>query len=614
MDIRPRTTGEILDDAWHLVLADAPLLLALSGLFTVPAAIVILLLLTSPVPPQSPAKLLGPGLLALLLPLTGLGSGACQAVFRRRAEEKPVTILGCLGETLLHGLDHVTVRAVVLVSSLVGVLALVMPGLAVWAATATAHPVLAAGPTHWFAALTVARQEGQRQPVKSAGVTLARLGLLLLAAINLHAILQIVLWTGDHLLGLDLALAHLALQLGNPVYDGILLLQAWLLLAPYAEASNYLLHVDARARYEGLDLWYRVRRLFPAGEKSAAAVVLLFGLLLGAALPAWAADAPSDGLRQARQEIARLRKAVEAEQPFPGGAHWSGQLRALAAHVDRESGRRAGPVRWFARSVAEFEKARTRSQALALLEDIDQRLGLVEESLAAEGNDPPLTREQLRALLPPDARERSQQPEPKAEEPAKPEEPPPVRRMDPAPQRREAPARPQTETIPREQSQGLDGNGWSLLAGLLLAVGVTAWVLSRREAVPAQPPKVVAAPEELTLEAVLRESRRTPADLWRQADELARTGKCLDAVRTLYLAVLLALHRAGLIRVASTRTNGEYLSQVRSREDIYRPFRGLTGLFEVKWYGERACAAEDYAACRRLAEAVRASAEAGASS
>ena len=36
LDIRPRTTGQILDDAWRLALADAPLLLTLSSLFSVP--------------------------------------------------------------------------------------------------------------------------------------------------------------------------------------------------------------------------------------------------------------------------------------------------------------------------------------------------------------------------------------------------------------------------------------------------------------------------------------------------------------------------------------------------------------------------------------------------
>jgi hypothetical protein len=150
MEIRPRSTGEILDDAWGLAWADAPVLLALSGLFTIPAAVIGLLLITQPAPAPVSEKLLWPGLLALLLPLTGLGSGACQAVFRRRAEEQPVTLLGCLGETLYRGLDHITIRAVVLVSSLLGLVALVLPGLAIWAGAATAHPVQAAGQTHWF--------------------------------------------------------------------------------------------------------------------------------------------------------------------------------------------------------------------------------------------------------------------------------------------------------------------------------------------------------------------------------------------------------------------------------------------------------------------------------
>jgi hypothetical protein len=161
---------------------------------------------------------------------------------------------------------------------------------------------------------------------------------------------------------------------------------------------------------------------------------------------------------------------------------------------------------------------------------------------------------------------------------------------------------------------GFGTNGWLVLAGLLVAIGVAAWLLNRREGKRVAPAKAPPAPEELTLEAVLREPNRSASDLWRQADELAQAGRCLDAVRALYLAVLLALHRSGLIRVAATRTNGEYLSQLRSREAVYGPFRGLTGLFEVKWYGERSCAAEDYAACRRLAEAVRAGAEAGANS
>src|SRR5262249_11173447 len=81
---RPRPAGEVLDDAWRLALADAPPLLALSGLFAVPAAAVLLILLTRPAPESLVGRCLLPALAALLLPLTGLGSGACQEWLRRR--------------------------------------------------------------------------------------------------------------------------------------------------------------------------------------------------------------------------------------------------------------------------------------------------------------------------------------------------------------------------------------------------------------------------------------------------------------------------------------------------------------------------------------------------
>ncbi len=76
-------------------------------------------------------------------------------------------------------------------------------------------------------------------------------------------------------------------------------------------------------------------------------------------------------------------------------------------------------------------------------------------------------------------------------------------------------------------------------------------------------------------------------------------------MRTIYLAVLALLHQGGLIRYERMRTNGEYADQLRPRRLLHRPFLGLTGIFDVKWYGERACAAEDYAACRELAEEIR---------
>jgi hypothetical protein len=101
--------------------------------------------------------------------------------------------------------------------------------------------------------------------------------------------------------------------------------------------------------------------------------------------------------------------------------------------------------------------------------------------------------------------------------------------------------------------------------------------------------------------------QRSPAALLRESEELARAGRFLEALRLLYLGVLVLLHRGGLIRYEPTRTNGEYARQLKGSEDateLYPPFRRLTTAFEVKWYGERTCDAADYNACRRLADEI----------
>src|SRR5260370_31052906 len=97
VDIRPRTTGEVLDDAVRLSLADVAALLALSGLFLVPALAAVLFLLMLP-PSGKPWQTLGlPALAAVLLPLAGLGSGACPGRFLRPAGGTPGAPARCFG-------------------------------------------------------------------------------------------------------------------------------------------------------------------------------------------------------------------------------------------------------------------------------------------------------------------------------------------------------------------------------------------------------------------------------------------------------------------------------------------------------------------------------------
>jgi hypothetical protein len=97
--------------------------------------------------------------------------------------------------------------------------------------------------------------------------------------------------------------------------------------------------------------------------------------------------------------------------------------------------------------------------------------------------------------------------------------------------------------------------------------------------------------------------------LWRQAEALAAKGEFLEALRVLYSAVLALLHRKHLVRYETTRTNGEYVDQVRRATEapagVRAPFERLTMLFEVKWYGERTCDNADFANGKGMAEEVR---------
>ncbi|MBY0522474.1 MAG: DUF4129 domain-containing protein [Gemmataceae bacterium] len=611
LEIRPRTTGEILDDAWQLVLPDAPVLLAMSGLFLVPALAALLLLLTMPQPRNIAARMLMPALVALLLPMSGLGAGACQVLFRRRAEGKPVTLGGCLFDALRHGLDHVVVRSLVLLMTLIGLPFLLMPGLAVWIGTATAHAILADGQVRWWKALDGAGKQGQRVIGKSSAVVLVRLPLLSLTFVNMHALIQIALWALDQLAGFDMAFAGLVLSLSNPVYDLTLLMIAILLMTPYIEASNYLLHVDARARYEGLDLWYRAKRLFPAmDQKLAVAIVLGIASFLLTTKPVAAADARHDTVHGARQEIARITKEVNAANPFVDGEPWLPALQDVAERLDESGSHHRGRFHWFAQKLPGFAGQQNRDGALGILNDLDRQLALIEESLQPAASGSALSKSDIKALLPPEP----------TDDPARPtrttaprrterEVKQPVRKDDPATDGPGRKARQGPGAVTPRSESGFSPTTWTIVAVLLFAMAVVAVVLGQRRRPLARPPAASAKadPNALTLDALLTEADKQGGEgLWRQADDLARSGKFLDAVRSLYMAVLAMLHRADLIRYGPTRTNGEYLQQLRAKEGLYRPFRGLTGLFEVKWYGERSCAPEDFETCRRLAENVRA--------
>jgi hypothetical protein len=513
--VRPRSTAEVLDDGWEIVLADGPALLALNLPFQAAAFACLLWLLGRPAPEGLDAWL-WPLVCAVLLPLTGLGSGACQERLCRRAEGRPGSLLVCWLAALAQAPGHVAARAVILAGVLVSPLVLLMPGLALWISGTTAHAALAAGRGGIWAGLGEASRAAAVEPARAGVVTMMRLPMLGVACGNLHLLLLAGLWVCTDLAGLDLAFAGRQLALDNPVYLAALILLAWMLLSPCFEAANFLLYADSRARREGLDLLLRVERVFRAVLPLV--LVLLGGLLLAG---------------QAR---------ADEEEPPP--------------RLSRET------IKGFLRKHA------------------------------APGSRPGTQK----------------RPAPKNPEAERKE--PPVEEDAPARKVRRSTSGP---AVPASGA-GLGALGWAVLAGLALAVvalAVARWRSARRGA--PVPKRIPTAQAPVPEKSDPLPHEQPAAVWWRHAEALARAGKFAEGMRALYHAVLAQLHQAGLIRCDPTRTNGEYVEQIRragERVAGEADFAELTARFEAGWYGGQTCTRADYQDCRGLAERLRDSAPA----
>ncbi|HMF56006.1 MAG TPA: DUF4129 domain-containing protein, partial [Pyrinomonadaceae bacterium] len=81
------------------------------------------------------------------------------------------------------------------------------------------------------------------------------------------------------------------------------------------------------------------------------------------------------------------------------------------------------------------------------------------------------------------------------------------------------------------------------------------------------------------------EADQSSADLWSQAETLARSGDLRAAIRKGYIALLCDLNDRKVIGLAQHKTNRDYLRAVQQRPALYQPMRKLTNIFEHHWYG-----------------------------
>ncbi|MCA1818264.1 MAG: DUF4129 domain-containing protein, partial [Acidobacteria bacterium] len=95
---------------------------------------------------------------------------------------------------------------------------------------------------------------------------------------------------------------------------------------------------------------------------------------------------------------------------------------------------------------------------------------------------------------------------------------------------------------------------------------------------------------------------QSSADLFADAERLARAGDLRAAIRKAYVAVLCELGDRKLIRLARHKTNRDYLNGVRDRAELYTALRPLTLNFERHWYGFAPASPSDWDEYRTLCE------------
>jgi hypothetical protein len=88
---------------------------------------------------------------------------------------------------------------------------------------------------------------------------------------------------------------------------------------------------------------------------------------------------------------------------------------------------------------------------------------------------------------------------------------------------------------------------------------------------------------------------------YRRARELLAAGHWAAATRHFYVAAILGLDRAGLIRFRQSKTNHDYVGELRPHPPEHDLFGRLTSQFELAVYGGRP---PDAALCRNVAELV----------
>ncbi|MFN0111878.1 MAG: DUF4129 domain-containing protein [Blastocatellia bacterium] len=86
----------------------------------------------------------------------------------------------------------------------------------------------------------------------------------------------------------------------------------------------------------------------------------------------------------------------------------------------------------------------------------------------------------------------------------------------------------------------------------------------------------------------------TAADLLANANQLARAGDFRSAIRRAYISLLCELEQRGKVRLHRSKTNRDYLDELKPQQSLYPTFSVMTGAFEHVWYGHESATENEF--------------------
>jgi hypothetical protein len=464
----------------------------------------------------------------------------------------------------------------------------------------------------WLIGGAVRRELGPRS---GSGMLLRLMHALafLIVALNTWVAIMLLLYLGHAFFGLDVTFLEKFCMPDNWLFDVVLLAITLTVLEPVRAVLGPLLLADARVRIEGLDLREAVERLSAAKL----AVVLI---AVGVASSAQASRHP-----RPHQLPPHTRPAASSPAPSAGPAETAGSY-ALAARLQRTANRLGvGSDERVEGEISEAENLGEADRAVMqrFLDRIDQTIdsdetgakapflaGLSEAAKAARATaseaSPKMIVQEI--LARPEF-----VPTPEHPEEVKPEEKKDTpnwlqRVIEWLWKQWEKLFKRDTEAPVEVGLPGLSGGFFHVLVYVIagLAAAVLLWLIARvllsrdstrqglEDSANAAGGKAI-----IEIESALS---HPPHTWWEQAEFLAACGDHRGAIRSIYLALLAALHARGAIDYDPNRSNWDYCRRFRGEPPELESFRELTLGFDFAWYGSIGATADGYDRFRSLAQ------------